>query len=187
MREKRALRRELFARVRALTPEERALRSSAIRRLLGANEAFQEARCVFSFLALPGEPDLTPLAAASSGKRWAFPRVNDEERLTFHETKGLEEVRAGSHGILEPDPSRHPITGGTEAQLILVPGVGFDPRTGTRLGRGRGHYDRFLAETLAANPRVLLVGVAFAVQLTDLVPEPHDIPVHRVLTEAGWS
>src|SRR5690606_19731479 len=136
---------------------------------------------VFSYLALASEPDLAPLVASHPGKRWAFPRVTGEDRLVFHAMGGVGEASAGPCGIPSPDAARHPAVPGEEAVLILVPGVGLDPATGTRLGRGKGHYDRFLAAALARGHPPQLVGVAFSTQLAGLVEEAHDIPMHRIL------
>ena len=66
------------------------------------------------------------------------------------------------------------------APAVIVPGLAFD-RRGHRLGRGAGVYDRFLA-TLA--PHTLRIGVIPDAQLVDALPtEPHDVPMHLVVTE----
>jgi 5-formyltetrahydrofolate cyclo-ligase len=184
---KRETRRELFARIRALRPAERADRSAAIRSWLERDASFQKAEVVFSYLALPGEPDLAPLVAAFPGKCWAFSRVTSEDRITFHTMRATAEAVPGSHGILEPDPGKHPEASPLDADLFLVPGVGFDPETGTRLGRGKGHYDRYLSVARNKPLPAELVGVAFSVQWLELTPEEHDIPMDRVVSETGWG
>ena len=56
--------------------------------------------------------------------------------------------------------------------LVVVPGLGVD-RTGTRLGRGGGSYDRALVRT-----RGCAVAALHAGELHDHLPaEPHDRPV----------
>jgi 5-formyltetrahydrofolate cyclo-ligase len=60
--------------------------------------------------------------------------------------------------------------------------IGFDQR-GFRLGYGGGYFDRTLA---AISPRPLAIGVAFEMaRLPDLRPQPHDIPMDFIVTEAG--
>lgn len=187
MMEKRELRRELFARLRSLADEEKAVRAASIRNSFEADRRFQESGTVFAYLALPSEPDLGPLFAAHSEKRWAFPCIGPAGRLAFHEVSDIGELLPGSHRILEPDPDRHdPLVPG-EADLVLVPGVGFDPRTRARIGRGKGHYDRFLAAVLDLPRRPCIIGVGFAAQLTELAVEAHDIPMDRILTDEGWT
>jgi 5-formyltetrahydrofolate cyclo-ligase len=185
--DKRETRRELFARIRKLPAADRAGHSAAIREWLEMDDNFRKAEVVFSFLALPGEPDLAPLVAAFPGKQWAFSRVSSEDRITFHTMRGTDEAIRGSHGILEPDPGRHPEASPLDADLFLIPGVGFDPVTGTRLGRGKGHYDRYLSVARTKPIPAELIGVAFSIQLHDLVPEEHDIPMDRVVSETGWA
>lgn len=72
--------------------------------------------------------------------------------------------------------------------LVLVPGLAFD-RSGGRLGRGAGFYDRFLASLRAgraAGMRAALMGVCFEEQWTQRVPtEPHDVRVDWVATPRG--
>jgi 5-formyltetrahydrofolate cyclo-ligase len=185
--EKPALRRELFYRLRALPAEERTGASAAIRAFLEKDPDFIGATTVFAYLALPGEPDLGPLVDAWPGKRWCVSRVTEEDRLRFHHLPRLEEAFPGPLGIRQPDPSRHPEVEPTEADLILVPGVGFDPDTRARLGRGRGHYDRFLECALSGPKRPVLVGVLFSVQTAVIPVERHDIPMDRLLSENGWT
>ena len=61
---------------------------------------------------------------------------------------------------------------------IVVPGVALDAQGG-RLGHGRGHLDRLLAQSGA-----LLVGLCFENRLVEAVPmEPHDVRMDVVATE----
>lgn len=107
--------------------------------------------------------------------------------MCFHVMKNVDDAILGSHGIREPDSSRHPEISPLEIDFFLVPGVGFDPSCGTRLGRGKGHYDRYLAEVRLRKDPAHFVGVAFSLQLLPLAAEGHDIPMDRILTEIGWS
>ena len=70
----------------------------------------------------------------------------------------------------------------SEIAVFLVPGLAFDPRSGARLGRGKGFYDRALRQ---AQPGARFVGVAYDRQLAEVPTEPHDIPVHGIVTESG--
>ena len=74
----------------------------------------------------------------------------------------------------QPDP--------TAVDVVIVPGVAFTP-DGARLGQGGGWYDRFLA---AVRPECVSIGVGFDAQVVDVLPtEPHDIPLHTIVTESG--
>jgi 5-formyltetrahydrofolate cyclo-ligase len=62
--------------------------------------------------------------------------------------------------------------------LVLVPGLAVD-RSGTRLGRGAGHYDRSLPQVRAGVPTVMVLNDE---ELVDVLPaEPHDRPVTAAL------
>jgi len=59
---------------------------------------------------------------------------------------------------------------------ILIPGRAFD-KSGNRLGRGGGYYDRILRDV-----KCLKIGVAFNCQLFDSIPvEPHDQKVDIII------
>jgi len=69
-----------------------------------------------------------------------------------------------------------------EIDLILIPGLAFT-RDGQRLGRGGGHYDRYLASLPA---RAMKLGVCFQCQLVESLPvEAHDQRLHAIVTENG--
>lgn len=68
--------------------------------------------------------------------------------------------------------------------VLLVPLVGFD-EAGYRLGHGGGYYDRTLA---GLEERPFTIGVGYEFQrLPTIHPQPHDIPMDCILTEAGYA
>jgi len=149
--------------------------SSRLVRQLGNWPLWQAAGSVCAFAALRGEPDA--LDPWPQDKRIALPRVAGDE-LVFHWVADREELLPGKFGIPEPCAEASPA--GNEFDLILVPGLAFDLRGG-RLGRGKGFYDRFLAEA-----RGLRAGVCFDDQLVDGVPlEPHDLRMDFVVTPSA--
>lgn len=79
---------------------------------------------------------------------------------------------SGPFGILQP-PRKAPRV---DPDLILVPLIAVDG-AGTRIGRGKGHYDRALARLRRGGAR--LVGVGWEIQrLADAIPaDPWDIPL----------
>lgn len=69
-----------------------------------------------------------------------------------------------------------------EPDLAIVPVVAFDS-SGYRLGYGGGYFDRTLA---ALKPQPIAVGVAYeAFRIDTIDPDPYDIPMDFVVTEAG--
>ena len=63
---------------------------------------------------------------------------------------------------------------------VIAPLVGFD-RDGFRLGYGGGYFDR----TLAAFPvQPLTIGIGYAAsEVPSIFPQPHDAPMHIIVTE----
>ena len=63
---------------------------------------------------------------------------------------------------------------------IIVPMLGFDPKTLHRIGYGGGYYDKFLA----TQPQAQKIGVCFAQgKVKDLPSEPHDVALDWVITD----
>ena len=107
---------------------------------------YQSANTVMAYAAMAGEPNLQAVLDATllEGKRLVLPRCEPDGTMTGRWIGCLEELTPGSYGIMEPD-SDAPVAEPSEIDLILTPGMAFD-FAGGRLGRGRGYYDRFLAE-----------------------------------------
>lgn len=102
----------------------------------------------------------------------------DGNDLRLRQYTGPECMKEGEQfGIGEPTGPEY--TTLDNVQMIIVPGVAFD-RSGNRMGRGRGFYDRLLKST----PRAYKVGVAFNFQMVDHVPiEDFDVPMNAVIAE----
>lgn len=136
----------------------------------------------------PGEVDLTHFIADQISARTLYlPIVHPDHRMTFisigHDWKDL--IHTGETGILEPtEDSGKPYDPALSSQaVILVPGVAFD-RSGNRLGRGRGYYDRFLSRP--QNRNLTKIGVCWEIQLVDEVPtESHDVVMDYICHERG--
>jgi 5-formyltetrahydrofolate cyclo-ligase len=91
-------------------------------------------------------------------------------------------LRRSTRGLLEPAGTPLGTSGIARAELIVVPAVAVS-RTGMRLGRGGGSYDRALARAAGS---AFVVALLHDGELVDEVPhEPHDRPVHAVITPSG--
>ena len=116
--------------------------------------------------------------AVAAGRGVALPVVVDKKGpLEYRAWRPGEALVDGVWNI--PVPAKHDVV--TPA-LVLAPLVGFD-RACYRLGYGGGYFDRTLA---ALSPRPVAVGVGFEVQAIETIhPQPFDIPMDLVVTEAG--
>jgi 5-formyltetrahydrofolate cyclo-ligase len=112
------------------------------------------------------------------GGRAALPVVVEKQQpLEFWAWRPGAPLRRGVWDI--PIPAERQVVRPT---ALLVPLVGFD-RRGFRLGYGGGYYDRILA---AMDPKPLTIGVGHDLgQLETIHPQPHDIPMEAIVTEAG--
>jgi 5-formyltetrahydrofolate cyclo-ligase len=89
---------------------------------------------------------------------------------------------AARFGLLEPEGPWLPSTVLAEASVVFVPALAVD-RSGARLGRGRGFYDRTL---VLRDPQARLIAVIRDEELLDELPhEPHDVPMTHALTPGG--
>lgn len=82
--------------------------------------------------------------------------------------------------ILPTARSQHDVVIFGPIDLVLVPGIAFT-RSGTRVGRGAGFFDRFLAHRAA---RAIKVGIAFSFQIVESLPvESHDVKLDIVVSD----
>ncbi len=70
-----------------------------------------------------------------------------------------------------------------EGILVLTPGRCFD-RSGNRLGRGGGYYDRLFAQLIRQHIPYIALGLCYSFQLLDSLPiSSYDVGIHGVLNE----
>ena len=141
--------------------------------------AHPEFVCIALFSALKNEVDLRELIPSFPDRRFVFPRV-DGATMSFHQPVDPNNLPPGAWGIGEPSADS-PLVSASEIDLFLCPGMAFT-RSGQRLGRGRGYYDRYLGAI--QGPRPVLYGVTFSDFLLESLPhEPHDILMDEVIDE----
>ena len=178
--DKAEVRKQIRELKRAVPLEEKILRSEGIMRQVEALPAFQQAATVLLYWSMADEVQTHAFV-----EKWYKDKVLllpcvDGDDLRLRQYTGPECMVAGEQfGIGEPTGEEFMNLDAVE--LIMVPGVAFD-RTGNRMGRGRGFYDRLLKST----PNAMKVGVAFDFQLLDSVPtEPHDVKMDKVIVETA--
>ena len=164
--------------VRTLSDGERALLEERLARHLTSLCA--EAKVVGGYAPLGSEisPLLAMEEARAIGRIVAFPAF-DHPAKPFRFRAG-DPLEAGPFGIMQPKP-RTPVV---EPDLILVPLIAIDG-AGTRLGRGKGHYDRALVRLRKSRAR--LVGIGWALQrLTETIPaDEWDVPLDAFASPEG--
>jgi 5-formyltetrahydrofolate cyclo-ligase len=181
IRQWRRLRRaELIERRIALPQQQRAEFSERIRRTIA--EAFPQLKdaLVGFYWPIRGEVALHGLVRGliEAGARAALPVVVAKQQpLEFRAWQPGARMARGVWNI--PIPAAGQVV---RPGTLLVPLVGFDSR-GYRLGYGGGFYDRTLA---ALSPKPLAIGVGYELgRLATIHPQPHDLPMDALVTEAG--
>lgn len=176
--DKKALRRDISAKKRAMTPEQIQQASDRLAAQLFQTEAYQHAQSIYGYLSYNQEVRTETILrrALADGKRVAVPKVFGDD-MKFLWIDDLSLVAPGYFDIPEP------IADGPEADdefaLILMPGLAFD-HEGHRIGYGGGFYDRYLA----GHPFHKLVALCYDFQMLDhLDTEEHDIPVNLVIAD----
>lgn len=172
--DKKALRQQIRVAKKQHTSEELSRQSGHILHRLAAHPRFQAAKKIMLYASLPDEVQtLGFLEQWRHQKTVILPTVVGDDIIPVELADNVAFAEGDFH---IPEPQSHPYTG--DFDLIVVPGMAFD-REGHRLGRGRGYYDRFLAQ----HPHVHTIGLCFDFQLLPEIPcEPHDRIIDEVIT-----
>lgn len=112
-----------------------------------------------------------------TGRTLLVPSTDERNSITPLEIRDFNDLTAGKYNI--PEPKVRIKTDPGLIELVLVPGVSFDA-AGSRIGYGKGCYDRFLSETAAEK-----AGICYEFQIFggELPSEAHDISMDYLLTE----
>ena len=114
-------------------------------------------------------------------KTLLLPRVNVKNNtMSIHHIQDPQQDLIPGYGnINEPDKNIPVYPEDQKIDLIIVPAVAFSV-SGQRLGRGKGFYDRFLAQY----PDSFTLGLAYQEQLISNLPtESHDLPIDILITD----
>ncbi|KAI3605245.1 hypothetical protein WG66_013157 [Moniliophthora roreri] len=191
--QKKSLRKSIGIVLRGLTSSNINEQSTAVTSKVLALKSFQEAQNICCYLNMPsGELDTSSIVNTilESGKNLFVPKIEEGNRMQFvriYNQNDLNTLPRGLWGIKEPTTyyngeSRENVLD-TRLDMILVPGVAFD-RSMSRLGHGKGYYDRYLSTyTALGKPRPLLVALSLREQIVDEVPvDETDWKMDMILT-----
>ena len=181
---KRAIRLELRERRRNRTSTQVSRDTRALATHLTELVAELGAKSVSVYLSLPSEPDVRPFIewALARDIRVLLPSSRDDGLLDWIAASADFEEEIGLHGVPEPAGDVLGPVAINDVDLILVPAASVDHQ-GTRLGWGRGYFDRTLG-SMARRPPVF--AIVFSDELVDDLPrELHDSPVDGVVTPDG--
>jgi 5-formyltetrahydrofolate cyclo-ligase len=185
MSDKQAVRREVLAARRAMSTAERDTADRAL--MAGAVDLVRGMAIVAAFVPMPGEPGGADLldGLAAIVPTVLLPVLLPDRDLDWAQYQGPDSLGGPGGGpalLREPSGARLGPDAVAGVDALLVPALAVD-RTGVRLGRGGGSFDRALARV---GPDTAIVALLYDGELrVDLPTESHDRPVTAVITPSG--
>ncbi len=174
------------ARRRRAAMPDRESASARLLALLTELPEYRAANRIFCYVGCGDEVATLPALheGLATGKSIVVPLCLQNE-LQLFELRSLDDLAPRTLGILEP---REELWTHSERfvdiqsiDLAVIPGVAFG-QDGSRIGQGRGYYDRLLARSPPGRP--FRLAIAFECQLFPTVPAAqHDAPMDALLTE----
>ena len=178
---KKQIRAEIRESLAKITYEDYKERSLAIGKRLLQEPSIIEGKTIAITMSNRPEVDTTAIIEEfwRRGKRVVVPKCEPlTKKMEFYEIDGFFQLERVYKDILEPIVDLTESVTKDEIDVIIVPGIVFDP-CGYRIGFGGGYYDRFLQGFDGTR-----IAMAFNEQLVPDVPkECHDLPVHTIITE----
>jgi 5-formyltetrahydrofolate cyclo-ligase len=175
---KRSIRSNTLKKRDAIPLPVRRVKDSAIKNNLFSLAKFKDAGRILLYASFRSEVDTLRIIQESlqMGKKVMLPKVKDDT-LEIYEINSMEELAPGYMGI--PEPSSSIERGINDVDMVIIPGAAFDT-SGSRLGYGKGYYDRLLSG-VKDKP---LVALAYEEQIVENIPrETHDIGVDIIITD----
>tara|TARA_B100000963_G_scaffold225930_1_gene197119 strand:- start:9831 stop:10385 length:555 start_codon:yes stop_codon:yes gene_type:complete len=109
-----------------------------------------------------------------------LPVINKNNLMNFFSWKKSDVLFVNKFGMLEPSKTQHKVP-----DVMLVPILSFD-KNKSRLGYGKGFYDRYLNRYLKRFKNILTIGVAFSFQRHHKLPiSQNDVKLDFIITEKG--
>lgn len=198
---KKVLRKSMTNVLRGLTQSDLQSQSEAILAKVVALPAFKRSKTISCYLSMPtAEVQTAALISnilADDDKKLFVPSLTSKDGqmdfVRLYDANDLRTLPVGLWGIPEPtaewgNEKRQSVFNASceDLDLIILPGVAFDSSL-SRLGHGKGYYDRFISSYTAdgKRPRPVLVALSLQQQLLDAGQVPmtdYDWKVDMIVT-----
>jgi 5-formyltetrahydrofolate cyclo-ligase len=182
---KGALRQRLVTARAEMPADSRAAAGRLIRDHVLSLPQVAAAGTIAAYYSVGTEPDTCSLVYAlwKRGSYVVLPILAPDGDLDWASYEGPGSLVPGPRGLLQPAEPPRGLGTVSRADVVLAPAVAVD-RSGNRLGRGGGSYDRALARV---GEQVPVIALLYDTELVDAVPvEPHDQPV-RAVARPGYG
>jgi len=179
--QKRALRADLRERRQLLSDAQREAAASGIAAQLDALVDEHGARSVSCFLSTTTEPETRSFVrdAVARGIRVLLPITRADGLLDWAVADDIDEISEGLYGLPEPVGEVLGPIAVNDVDLMIIPAAAID-RAGTRLGWGRGYFDKTIGSMEKCPP---VYAVIYDSEVLDSLPrEVHDQPVDGIVT-----
>mgnify|MGYP001604371512 FL=1 len=179
--QKRALRAELRERRQLLSPVQRESAAEGLTAQLEDLLAAHDATSISCFLSSTTEPGTWEFVqrAVERGIRVLLPITRADGLLDWAVADDSGEIAEGLFGLPEPTGEVLGPIAVNDVDLMIIPAAAVD-LTGTRLGWGRGYFDKTIGSMEGCPP---VYAVVYDSEVLDSLPrEVHDQPVNGVVT-----
>jgi len=172
--------RKIYKNKRSLmTCTEVSEKSSSACSLFLKSDVYKNANEIMIYMPLGNETDTTLIInkAFADGKKLIFPVTDsDTGEITPCYATSDTHFKRGAFSVKEPDVLNP--ANPEDIDIIIVPGIVFDAK-GTRIGFGKGCYDRLLCNTKAVK-----IGFCYDWQVCSEIPaEEYDVKMDYIFTE----
>ncbi len=172
-----------LARRQALSSDQTSVFNQQICQILIEFISWDQIKVLHLYLAIIGKnevdtyPIINHLRTTGAGIKIAVPKLAPEGNLLYHYfLTQATQLRTNKWGIPEPVAATPvPVE---QIDLVLVPMLAFD-KAGNRIGYGKGHYDRFLAQ---CRPDAQKIGLCYFDPMKRIEVEPTDVAMDVVVT-----
>jgi 5-formyltetrahydrofolate cyclo-ligase len=184
---KKELRKEMKQKLNALPKEQFKTEGEAAAKRLADTALWKQFDRVLIYLSMPDELDTGALLdrAFREGKKVYSPKVEGEGLMRFFRvTPDSSSWVTGAFDIREPAGREEDVLDFSGGPVLVVsPGLAFD-RTGKRMGRGKGFYDRFYEKLFKESPASKICALCMSLAIVGEVPtESFDRKVNAICTK----
>lgn len=178
------LRQKIRTQRNALSPLQQQIHAQKITKKIVGGGLLRRAKKIAIYLAADGEINTNEIISLCNRNKVSIflPCIQADKTLLFRRLGKHKNLKKNRFGILEPHINQ-PTCTIQQLDIIFMPLVAFD-RRGNRLGMGGGFYDRTLASYHSRQKRrTKFIGLAHAIQETELQRSEWDIGLDGVVTE----
>ncbi|MBW2992053.1 5-formyltetrahydrofolate cyclo-ligase [Candidatus Woesearchaeota archaeon] len=176
--DKQTIRKKINSERKTLHPSLVSEKSRKIIERLKKLDEYRNAKTIMPYLSLDIEVNTKEFIKnelKEKNKTIIVPFI-EKNNIQISKLNDFNELKQGKYNILEPIKKQKY---NKNIDIIIVPGVAFDENC-SRIGFGKGYYDRFLEKY----KNTLKIALAFEEQIINNIPkEPHDKKVDMIITE----